>query len=438
MRDSAAAPFVASVLAALILTGCGPRPSAPGSAPSAPAPATAPAPVVAPPVSPPSPPPAPVVAEPAPAPMEPVDLSTVSSNFALNMDELAEALPRFLNQDRGSPHEKLADLFQKWGLKEQHSGQELETTLLTEADLNGDGAPETLAAINARWRGNQHDVEGAVFVIYQEGGEYKVDRSKGGGEPGVGFPRNVTIQAVADLTGDGRPEILWSAQDHGAHTAYAYFNISTWEPGKVTQLPGQFYLSFPTLALDGRDILLHGGGIGSAGAGMLQRARTDRYRWSGSRFALVDQHYDPSDFAYHRLQDGIQAETFDRVQDALAAYRDALGVPQGKGLESIELEWLERFKAAVPAYARFRLGVLLLQQGDTAGAGSVLRAADGPYAGLSQAILKAGTNDEACLAGYDWAEANPDLLTALSKTMGYANPTWTPFDICGDLPPHRG
>lgn len=412
---------------ALVQAGCGPRPAAgPQAAPAAPAiPSTAPALPTA---------NAPASATPAPpvAPKAP-DLAHVSSPYDLSLDELTEGLRAYLPQGTGTPGEKLAALYQRWGLK-AGADPRLPNLLLTEADLNGDGAPETITALNARRAGR--DTEGALFVIHED--SLQIDRSVGGGEPGVGFPRQAVLLAVRDVTGDGRPDIVWASLDRGAHTAYAHFFVATWEPGRLTVLPDHLYMTFPAISFDGQEILLHGGGIGSAGAGMLQRAYTDRYRWQNSRFHLVDRRYDPSNFAYHRLIDGITAETYNRPADAVTAYRDALAPPAGRLLEqSVLPQWRDRFLQAVAAYARFRLGALLYRTGRAAEAEPLLNAATGPYAGLSRALLQAGDAEQGCIQATAWATAHPELVDALNSPMGYANPFWTAGTLCGALPRPR-
>lgn len=415
----------AILLLALAQAGCTSRPASVPATPPAPSPAS--------PAADPAPAP-PSTAEPVPSTSnQPIDLMQVRGSRDLTMDQLIQGLGAYLNARKDSPTKKLGALYAHWGLKE-NTGQGLKNILFTEADLNGDGTPETVTVLNARH--SDKDTEGAVAVISWQDNSFRLDRTDGGGEPGVGYPREAVLLGVRDVTGDGRPDIIWASLDHGAHTSYAYFFVTQWEPGKLTTLPGTIYMSFPEASFDGQDLLLHGGTIGSAGAGTLQRAYTDRYRYQSGQMTRIDRRYDPSDFSYHRLQDGLVAEQYGRGPDAATAYREALNTPAGKDMESIPPEWQERFQQAVPAFARFRLGLLQYRTGNRNAAENALKEATGPYAGLSEALRKAGGPEPGCQAAASWAQANPEFIEALNSPMGYANPKWTVNSLCDKaLPP---
>jgi len=221
----------------------------------------------------------------------------------------------------------------------------------------------------------------------------------------------------------------------GAHTASTNVYVSSWAPGALTVLPGEMYsTNVERLALEGSDILVTGGTISSAGAGVAQRVRTDRYRWQDGAFALVDRRYAPSDLGYHRLQDGIAAETFGRLADAEAAYREAAEESRQTLLPGGVPDELARdFDHAVRTFARFRLGALLLQAG--ASPAPAQEGASGPFAGLLTRAAAGADRDAYCRAGAEWAGENPGFLEALNSPYGYANPQWTPADLCGPIPP---
>jgi hypothetical protein len=237
------------------------------------------------------------------------------------------------------------------------------------------------------------------------------------------------LVGVRDVTGDSKQEIIWYNADHGAHTAFAYVHAATWTPEQFVQLPGDMSISMPRVSLDGQEILLQGGTVASAGAGLAQRERVDRYRWAEGQFRLVDQKYAPSAFAYHRAQDGVVAEGYKKWDEARTAYGEALDANREiLPPDFLPPEWRARLGDAVHAFARFRLGALLMQQGKAAEAKQVLEAAGGPYAGLSKALLKAGDRKAGCEAANAWAGANPEFLQALNSPYGYATPHWT--DLC--------
>lgn len=350
------------------------------------------------------------------------DLERVADPSSLNTEELRAGLEKYVNKSEKPASERLADLFDRWGLKPV--GDRIP---LAEADLNGDGTPEVVTALVGQ--GPSVTGKGALFVLYRAGDGWQVDRSDE--VPGP------ALHAVADLTGDGLPEIIWSSTDAGAHTSFSTVLVSTWKPGALENLPGSLAMASMELAVEGQDLLLRGGLIGSVGAGEVQRVRTDRYRFDGEQFRLVDRRYAVSDYGYHRLVDGILAEEFGRMDDARQAFREAMEpgrAPLKAGL--VPAEWEGRFGDAVRAYAAVRLA---LNVGlSSAEAQQVLAGAEGAYAGLAGAVKAAGDEAEACQAAAAWAEANPEFLEALNSPEGYAHPHWLPADLCGPLPPDLG
>lgn len=350
------------------------------------------------------------------------DLERVADPSSLSTEELRAGLQKYVNESEKPASQRLADLFDRWGL--QPAGDAI---VQAEADLDGDGTPELVTALVGK--GPPVTGKGALFVLYRSGEGWRVDRSDE--VPGP------ALHAVADLTGDGLPEIIWSSTDAGAHTSFSTVLVSTWKPGKLENLPGSMVMASMELALDGKDLLLSGGLIGSVGAGEVQRVRTERYRFDGEQFRLVDRRYAASEYGYHRLVDGILAEEFGRTDDARRAFREAME-PGRSPLKpgQVPAEWEGRFGEAVRTYAAVRLALNLGLGG--AEAEQVLAGVSGAYAGLAQAVQAAGNEAEACRAAAGWAEANPEFLEALNSPQGYAHPYWLPADLCGPLPPDLG
>jgi len=400
---------------AALLAGCGRSKPATEPAPPSP-PVTAPTPDPAP-----APDPKPL---PTPAPATAGDdLRSESSRRTLKLDELRTRLEAYLNAPGPSPaRERLSTLLSGWGVRGRDDGR-IATVPFVEADLNGDGRPELVTALNVwgEWKGTP---SGAAFVISGREGSYRVDRSP---TPPEAYVDGVALVGARDLTGDDLPEIVWVAMDHGAHTGSARVLVSRWAPGTLENLPGDMWTTFAKLEFDGQEILLTGGTVGSAGAGLTQRAATSRYRWTNGSFTVADRRFTPSDWGYHRLIDGINAESFGRTADAEAFYRDVLepGRP-ALPLEHLPPESREAFGHAVTAFARFRLGILLVQRGEGAPEGP-----DGPYAGLTRTIVTGG-----CKGAETWGSANPGFFEALNAPYGYQNYNWTPADLCSTQLPN--
>jgi hypothetical protein len=351
------------------------------------------------------------------------DLRSYSSPFSLTVEQLAAGLRREVNLPGDAPPtERLTGLFRQWQTQTQKG-----ELLYAEADMDGDGS-QTEVVTALRGAGQELNGHGAVFVIHLKDRTWQVAM----GPPGPG----AALHAVADLTGDGLPEIVWSTTDVGAHTGNSTVHVSDWSPAAGLQdLPAQMYMASMTLELDGRDILLQGGLINSVGAGDLQRSRTDLYRWLDGAFKLVDRRYAPGQFAYQRLIDGLTAEEFRRTEDALTAYREAADT--GRAAFSpggLPPEWEQKAPDAVRALARARLALLLLKAGRSAEAEQAARAATGAYADLPQGLLPLKDSAAACAHLEDYGSAHPDFLDALNSPQGYANPRWMEADLCGPVP----
>jgi hypothetical protein len=407
------------IVTMMMAAGCGSRPAA--SPASAPVSDAAPPPAVAPIVA-----AAPTVAESKSAWY---DFTTAEGERLLDRDsrrrltlvQLRTGLEQFLNAEpAGALAEKLAALRDGWygGLDPNVRPRPLP---FAQADLDGDGRPEVVMVVSSHMSVNP---DGAIFVAYQQDGRFHIEQAAP--PPGdFGINDSYVLLSTANLTGQTGADVVWAGVGHGAHTQYAYVFVSRWAgPGHFENLPGRMYTSFPQVQVQGKELLLMGGETGSAGAGMVQRGSSDHYAWDTAKgeFRLVDREYEPSEYAYHRLLDGINAEAFGHPDKAEPAYRSALEPGREPVPDVIMPDMKPRFGPAMRAFAAFRLHMLLQSQGRTAEI-----VVDGPFAGLSTL----GTCEEAAA----WGVANPDFFTVMNALMGYRNITWTPGNLCGALPP---
>jgi len=368
--------------------------------------------------------PAPVVEPPTPAVETPPtpdgpDLMAVQSPFELTIDELRRGLVRYLSQGEGELADRLSALYDRWQLATPEN-----YVRLVEADLDGNGTAEVVTALNGS--GSLTGV-GQVFVITRANGAVAVEPVSGEPLEGVG------LFAVTDLTGDAQREMIWTSTHVGAHTPTTELFLSRWRPGQSEVLPGAISMASARVELEGNELVLTGGMIGSVGAGP-QRSRTERYRWTGERIELVDQRYASSTLGYFRLIDGIVAERFAHVDEAARAYRDAMADAEPNLEGVVEPDMRAGFVAAVRAFARFRLGALLLAQGQGEEARRVLVGEAALFAELPALMAEAGEREAGCKAAEAWANTNASFLEALNSTFGYAQPRWQAVDLCGPLP----
>lgn len=308
------------------------------------------------------------------------------------------------------------------------------------ADLDGDGVDEVVAAVNARdpaagWP------RGTLLVISRRDGAAAVHHV-----PASSLPK-VRLHAVADVTGDGLPEIVWSTTEPAAHSPPTWVWVSRWRAGRLERLPGIMRMrslhDADSVRVERGEVVLEGGVVGSAGAGPLQRPRTDRYRWLDGRMRLVDRRFQPSAYGYFHLIDGLVAESVGRWGDAERHYRAAL--EPGRPVLPTEIPLLEEagkapvlrehVDAAIRAFARFRLVLLLLREGRAGEAAALVHRDAGPFAALPSLLYRHAARggadlDRACAEAVAWAERHPGFLAALDALPGYAAPRWTAGDLC--------
>lgn len=418
---------LAALLLVLILTGC---------AVAEPRPAMQTEPPAEEPVVPPSPPPA--VGGPVPLPGEPARPSPSLAAYPFqSRAALRERLAERLNQSDRPALETVKELVQR---------QRREGVLpWLEADLNGDGRQEVVLALPVASDEfpDRGYAAGALVVIYQQGERYAVDVSESMGRTDELHLMGAHLHGAADLAGAGRPQIIWSrphviATGPQPHSVF----VSTWEPGRIQHLPGLMVISNLTLRLDGQELVLKG----------LSREewflrsdprREDRYRYVDGRFRLVDRRFvTQTEFGYDRFWDGLVAEQVGRLTDAEQEYRWAADpnrpshigrVDRYKAMpRELSAEEMERFHPALRAFARFRLGGLLLKQGRREEAEQVLAPSGGPYDGLTEALRTAPFGEEGCRAAAAWAAGQPEFLAALNLGVGHS--PWTPELLCGQMP----
>lgn len=342
----------------------------------------------------------------------------------LSLDQIAEGLKEYLNSGGGPALERLEALLAHWNLRPEEN-----PNLVLTADLDGDGTEEIIAAY--RDTDSATGAMGSLFVISGTEGQYQVDRST----EEVLMP---VLYAAADLNQDGRKEIIWASTSIGAHTAYSQIYVSTWSPGNVTTQPQEVVMS-NVAKLEAADatIVLTGGTIGSWGAGSAQRHQTMTYVWEDGTLKLTDKQFAPSEYSYHKLQDGLWAEEMGKLGEAAAAYAAAAEparevLPPG---DAVSDEWRGKLSDAVRTFSQLRMALLKADSGaPREQVDEVLGSSSGPYAGLTQAALGKKDRQEICSAAIEWAEGNPEFVQALNSPRGYANPQWEPASLCGPMP----
>jgi hypothetical protein len=273
---------------------------------------------------------------------------------------------------------------------------------------------------------------GMLLVYHARGGAYN-----------LAFQASTTGRAdlltVEDLNADGRQEIVWTDTTCGAHTCSSTLSVEQWSgTGYVhwvddppTTASASYDFADVTPEGSGKEILIHGGMIGSVGAGP-QRSWTETYfSPSGGPYQLFSRVADPSPCLYHHILDANELfKGPSRDYDAIiAAYQDAINDSTLQACWSVPDE-LNRLRD----FARFRLALAYTATGEDSQA-QAMRDAIGfpPLQGVADAFLDnyevSNSLSQACVATTAYAVANPASWDFLAD-WGYANPSFSAQELC--------
>ena len=238
--------------------------------------------------------------------------------------------------------------------------------------------------------------------------------------PHEGFVK-ANVEAIEDLTGDGRPEVVWASHNRSAHTTYTTYIISTWSEGKLETLKGSAEIaSVSRTEIAGGKLLLTGGLIDSVGAGTWQREYTDTYTIVNGTIQRTDRIFAESLTPYHRLMDGLWAEAYGHSERALQDYTEASEMKRssykeynfvydGERVEGgINTNQEQAFEHTVNQFALLRKELL-------------------------SSKLKGSSTEAACTSAKKATAYDEAWLTQLNAPYGYANPIWETDTICSNI-----
>ncbi|OMF33760.1 hypothetical protein BK133_13285 [Paenibacillus sp. FSL H8-0548] len=266
-----------------------------------------------------------------------------------------------------------------------------ETINVLKADFDQDGVSEEWVTVlrenvvDKQSGKFEHRVAYGIYIAFRNG-EFDIQSFD---FPDESFGR-ADVKAVEDLTGDGRPEVVWVSFNSGAHTTIATYTISTWSDEKLNMLENGVEIAnvSNTEIQDGK-LILTGGLIGSVGAGPWQREYTDTYKIQGDMIKRIDRVFAAASTPYHRFIDGLWSEVHGHSDRALQYYTEAAVMKAASYKEYnfiFDGEWVE---------------------------GNSMENA-------CASVKKA--------AGYDDA-----WLPYLNAPAGYANPIWAKAAICSGI-----
>ena len=303
---------------------------------------------------------------------------------------------------------------------------------VTEAPIQSASSKDLVVVIHDSASG-QLTPTGTILVYHHTPGGYILaGRADGTGK--------VELLRVGDVNADGKTDVVWTDTTCGAHTCFSTLFVDEWDGTAYRDwIEGEPTMAYPDYSFkpgvaggSGDAILVHGGIIGSVGAGP-QRAWTETYiSENGAPYHLSGQQYDASPCLYHHILDANQAFNDwekDGFEQAIEDYRSALDDTSLGTCGTIpdELSVLRDF-------ARFRLLVASIAGGHQASASGLadqisLPALQTAARAFLESYQDSGSIVQACRDTTTYAQAHPESWNYLSD-WGYANPGFTAEDLC--------
>ncbi len=186
------------------------------------------------------------------------------------------------------------------------------------ADLDGDGADEWLMSLPVPERGCSMPWSWCptYLVIYEVSIDEELFEPRyvvRGAPPYEVQMQHPELLRTEDINADGKTEILIQQRWCGAHTCFLGLTVGRWDGATWHDLAAdpisQAYSDLTIEDRDGDDTLeftMHGGMIGSVGAG-LQRPHTLIFDWVDGAYRLVQKTPAPSDHPYYLMLDANTA-----------------------------------------------------------------------------------------------------------------------------------
>lgn len=276
-----------------------------------------------------------------------------------------------------------------------------------------------------------------TLLVYHRTGAYELAHQATG-------EGTVELRAVTDLNADGRREIVWTDTTCGPHTCYSTLFVDQWDGSRYRdwllgqpQMPTTEYtIGEATSAGTGAEITVHGGALGSVGAGPVRT-------WSEIYGSPPDKPYerlatvlDPSPCFYHHLLAANQLYNQASSDPAgygpvITAYTDLLA---DATLQSCAYADLPNELSLLRDFARFRLVVAYTATGDAAAATAARNQITTPaIQGAADTFLTSfgASSDlaQACAATTVYAVAQPAAWDYLAD-WGYGNPGFSAEQLC--------
>lgn len=262
-----------------------------------------------------------------------------------------------------------------------------------------------------------------------------------------------TVITVVDMTGDGLPELITDTPVCGASTCVNNYRVIGLRDGVLTDLVAPYVategmeptriisVSYADVRIDDIDadglpeLLIYGGTLGSAGAGVV-RPRTEVWGYDGGAVSRTETILDPTEYRHHILYEANDLMAAGDIARALPLYEAVIN--DNALRDDGYAHPPEQVRADASAFAAFRLILIDRLIGDRERASARLEWLQAIYPGSAAAGAAERLNREwgthaNTAALCDVIEA--DLATLENPAgaladMGYGNPALTATDFC--------
>lgn len=267
--------------------------------------------------------------------------------------------------------QEVLDVLIAWSAPSDELRSEIAPCVWAEpADLDGNGREEWLISLPVPERGQSPTWFRGYLVIYEVRDDlFAPTFVIRGRPPDEAQALSPQLRLIDDITADAQTEILLEPRCCGAHTCFTGLTVGRYEGTTWHDLAADpISQAYTDLTIEDRDgdgaleLIMHGGMIGSVGAG-LQRERTLIFAWADGAYRLLQDTPDPSDHPYYLMLDANAALAEGGWERALELAARAVEDPDFEG-SMVPVEDVDRQR--IISHAAVQATLVHAHRGDAA------------------------------------------------------------------------